>query len=179
MARYCSQCGTLLRMATNGYRSQLRDTSYLAPEFRAQAELALENYASERRDLNCELRNPKGYRSVVLTMLLPLLTMGLYSLYWWWRAGGEIRNFLNGGEPARVRDICLLVLTGGGWRFYMHYNYAARIADMQTRVGLPRQDYLKFLCPLLSFFMLGFLSLGLMQSALNKIWEAKRYGRCY
>jgi hypothetical protein len=176
-ARYCSICGSPRLPASNiderGYQSVLQESSYLAPEWQAAMNAAL---AQRHASLAPPRRLGKPCEPL-LVMVLPFLTFGLYAIYWWWRAGREIRTFLDGREPAPIRDLALLILTGGVWRFVMHYNYAARIADMQERCQLPRSDYLKFLCPLLSFCWLGFVSLALMQRELNKIWETHGYGQ--
>jgi hypothetical protein len=187
-ARYCSHCGFQVKTESGneypedrsaGYRSLLRDSSYLEPEWRESVEAALRRYESELPSIRRSplLPGKKGKpRTVWMVMILPALTLGFYSLYWWWKTGHEVRNYLGNHEPSPVRDISLLVSTCGLWRFYMHYNYASQIVEMERRVRLPQSDYLKILCPLLSLFFLGSISFGLMQDHLNRIWRADRYG---
>ncbi|MEW6732285.1 MAG: DUF4234 domain-containing protein [Acidobacteriota bacterium] len=179
-ARYCSHCGIWLNRedptynALSVYHSRLRETTYLEPEWQAKAEAALKQPPTGR--LKATAANPVSFgrpRNIVLVLLLPLLTLGFYALYWWWATGHEIRDYLQSKEPQPGRDLLLLPLTCGLWRLYMHYSYAVCIADMQERVQLPRNEHLKIICPLLSFFFLGFISIALLQYELNRIWEAE------
>jgi hypothetical protein len=175
-AHYCSICGqplfnpSLQIDENSSYQSILRETSYLEPEFRRQFDQALS--CQSRVHYPAKVKP----RSVALVVLMPIFTFGLYGLYWWWRSGQEIREALAGQEPNPPRDILLLFITGGFWRLVMHYNYAARIADLQERNNLSRHDYLKFICPILSLCWLGTLSIGLMQHQLNRVWEEQNNG---
>src|SRR5687767_2050188 len=107
-ARFCSHCGLPVNVELDneslenrerGYRSILRESSYLEPEWRERAEAALRRYESEspytrqNRSALFAKRNGK-IRTVWMVMILPALTLGFYSLYWWWKTGHEIRNYL-------------------------------------------------------------------------------------
>lgn len=173
-ARYCSICGVNLGEGgfEDSYRSVLIESTYPDPNWREAPEVMERLNAPLVKSRRAPLPHIGRYHDAGLVMLLPFVTFGLYTLYWWWRAGREIRLALQSNEPQPWRDLFLLIITAGWWRLLMHYNYAARITELQERADLPCSHYLKYLCPLLSLCFLGFVSIGLLQSELNKIWEA-------
>src|SRR5437764_248941 len=164
-SRYCSDCGTLLpegyqdneEAKGSGYQSLLRETAYLDPEWRDKAEAAIKQQDTnlstpEKNSFQFIPKKMGAYRSVLLVVFLPCITLGMYTLYWWWQTGNEIRDYLGGNEPSPSRDLTLTMLTCGLWRLHMHYSYASRIAEMQRHSQLPSNDSLKYICPLLSLF---------------------------
>jgi hypothetical protein len=170
-ARYCSHCGVKLLTEKRGYTSRLRETSYLTPEWLAKLETSLQ----QQRGATVPLKSLGKSRDIRLVAVLPWLTVGFYTLYWGWVTGRELCRYLQCDKFTPIRDLMLFVVSGGLWGVYMHYHYATEIVKIQENLHLPASNHLKFLCPLLSLFFLGFISMSLLQSELNNIWEWEKY----
>jgi hypothetical protein len=115
-------------------------------------------------------------RSPWAAALLPLITLGIYHLVWWYRINCELRDYGN----AKGRDLgqnptnSLLALFPGAfivvpalvtyWRGTQRVQEAARIAGREPVSGV------------LAFLLYLFLSIGFsayLQYSLNGIWESE------
>lgn len=112
-----------------------------------------------------------------LTLVLILLTCGLYYLYFIYRVSQETREFLNEPGLAPGAEVFLSLATCGLWNIAWDYRMGRRMAQMCAMAGLPVTDHsaLYLLLDLLGFG--GFASLGLInpimqQDTLNRIWQA-------
>ena len=112
-----------------------------------------------------------------LTLVLILLTCGLYYLYFIYRVSQETREFLNEPGIAPGAEVLLSLVTCGLWNVAWDYRMGKRMAQMCIAAGLPVTDHsgLYLVLDLLGFG--GFASLGLInpilqQDTLNRIWQA-------
>ena len=115
-------------------------------------------------------------RSPWAAALLPIITLGIYHLVWWYRINCELRDY----GRARGRDLgqnptnSLLALFPGGiiiipalvtyWRGTQRIQEAARIAGKEPLSGV------------LAVILYLFLSIGLwayLQHSLNIVWRAE------
>jgi hypothetical protein len=111
-------------------------------------------------------------REPVLALLLPLLTCGIYVFYWWYVTGTEIKNALGREDINPGLDLLLGVLTCGIYYIYLSYRDSQMLLLMQERVGLPRNDI--SIISLLLYLVFAPVTLFLIQTELNKIWDASR-----
>lgn len=110
-------------------------------------------------------------RNIVAVWLgLPLITLGIYHLVWYYKINNEARRYL-GDERIRP-GISLLAITLGAFilvpPFVSIYNTGSRIARMQERAGL--ESRIEPALGLLLAFIFGLHALYL-QSHLNRIWD--------
>jgi len=112
-------------------------------------------------------------RSIALSVVLSIITCGIYLLIWQYMIGKEIRDYLQRDEPRPGLDILLAILTCGLWLIYVAYKYPSLIADMQVMRRLPKSD-LAIASILLTIFGFHVISVALWQSELNKFWEISR-----
>jgi hypothetical protein len=110
-------------------------------------------------------------RDPVMVIVFTLLTCGIYGFWWWYTAGEEIKNSLNRTDINPALDVILGICTCGVYFIYLSYRYPQLILEMEDRVGLPRND-ITILTLLLSVFGLQIVSTFMIQTELNKVWDA-------
>lgn len=116
-------------------------------------------------------------RGPALTLVLILITCGLYYLYYIYVVSEETQEFLEERDTSPGVEVLLSVITCGLYNIYWDYKIGKRVAEMCGRVGLPITDnaVLYLILDLVGFG--GFGSLGLInpilqQDSLNRIWDA-------
>lgn len=120
-------------------------------------------------------------RDPALTLVLILLTCGIYYLYFIYIVSEETQEFLDERDMSPVVEVLLSVLTCGLYNIYWDYKVGKRVAEMCSRVGLPPTDnsvlYLIFdLVGFGGFGSLGLINPILQQDGLNRIWKAAMTG---
>ena len=120
-------------------------------------------------------------RDPALTLVLILLTCGIYYLYFIYVVSQETQDFLDDREISPGVEALLSLITCGLWNIYWDYRMGKRVAEMCVQVGLPVTDnaVLYLVLDLVGFG--GFSSLGLVnpvlqQDSLNRIWKAAMSG---
>jgi hypothetical protein len=109
-------------------------------------------------------------REPVMTLVLPLVTCGIYGFYWWYVTATEIRNALNRPDINPGMDLMLGILTCGIYFIFLAHKYTQLMLEMQDRAGLPRNDI--SLVALLLYIFFNPASFFIMQTELNRIWDA-------
>ncbi len=112
-------------------------------------------------------RNP-----VAVWIGLPLVTLGVYYVVWWYKINNEARRFLNDasinpGVSALAVSLGSLVLVPP---FVSAHSTTARIARMQERAGFPPGARANPWISVLLHFVFGLHALY-MQMELNRIWD--------
>lgn len=115
---------------------------------------------------------PGQKREPVLVLLLPILTCGFYVFYWWYVTSSEIKNALGREDVNPSLDLLLGILTCGIYYIYLAYREPQMLLLLQERAGLPRNDITIISLVLYLFF--APVTLLLIQTELNKIWDASR-----
>lgn len=110
-------------------------------------------------------------RDPAMVIVFTLITCGFYGLWWWYTVATEIKNALNRQEMNPALDIVLSIVTCGIYFIYLSYKYPQLMMEMQDRVGMGRND-ISMLTLLLSVFGLQIVSAFMIQTELNKIWDA-------
>jgi hypothetical protein len=111
-------------------------------------------------------------REPVLVLLLPILTCGIYIFYWWYATSTEIKNALGREDINPGLDLLLGIITCGIYYIYLSYRNPQMLLLMQDRVGLPRNDI--SIISLVLNLVFAPVTLFLIQTELNKIWDASR-----
>jgi len=120
-------------------------------------------------------------RDPALTLLLILVTCGLYYLYFIYVVSRETQDFLGEPDISPGIEILLSIVTCGLWNIYWDYRMGKKISEMCVQTGLPPTDnsILYLILDLVGFG--GFGSLGLVnpvlqQDSLNRVWKAAMTG---
>src|SRR5918912_4138158 len=115
-----------------------------------------------------KLRSPWG------AALLPIVTLGIYHLVWWYRVNRELRDFgrARGYDLGQNPTASLLALFPGGlivvpalvsyWRGTKRMQGAARIAGVEPANGW---------ITLVLFVVISLAAWGYLQSEMNKVWR--------
>jgi hypothetical protein len=121
-----------------------------------------------------ETRDPVKLRSPWAAALLPIVTLGVYHLVWWYRVNRELRDFgrARGYDLGQSPAMSTLALFPGGlvvvpalvsyWRGTRRMQAAARLSGREPLNGW------------IALILFLVLSVGLwayMQAELNKIWR--------
>jgi Domain of unknown function (DUF4234)/zinc-ribbon domain len=110
-------------------------------------------------------------RDPMMVVLFAFITCGIYILFWWYSVITEIKNALGREDINPGMEILLIFLTCGLYGLYLHYKYSQLMLEMQDRAGRPRND-ISMMTLLLAIFGLAIVSIPIMQSELNQIWDA-------
>ncbi len=110
-------------------------------------------------------------RDPMMVVLYTLLTCGIYGIWWWYQTITEIKNALGREDINPGMELILAIVTCGLYGIYLYYKYPQLMLEMQDRAGRPRND-ISMMALLLAIFGLAIVSIPIMQSELNNIWDA-------
>ncbi|HEX8707477.1 MAG TPA: DUF4234 domain-containing protein [Pyrinomonadaceae bacterium] len=115
-------------------------------------------------------------REPAMVILFTILTCGIYGFWWYHTYATETKNALGRQDLNPTKDLILTFVTCGIWGIIaFYYNYPKLFVDLQRRAGLPPNDIST------TTLLLGILfapaSIYIIQSELNKIWDAAGGGR--
>ncbi|MBQ8577788.1 MAG: DUF4234 domain-containing protein [Clostridia bacterium] len=110
-------------------------------------------------------------RSPVAVLLLSIVTCGIYQLYLIYKVSQEIRDFRGDNSISPGTELLLSIITCGLYEIYWFYKYGRLVFDMQQRVGVPGASDMSLVLLLLPVFGFGVVSMLLLQTELNRIWD--------
>lgn len=110
--------------------------------------------------------------SVGLSILLTIITCGIYGLYWQYRQIGALNGWLGRKELSFGLWLLLSIITCGIFAVYYEYKMAQAIVEVQETHNLRVQSDLTLICLLLSLFGLGIVSIAIQQAEINKFYGA-------
>jgi uncharacterized membrane protein YidH (DUF202 family) len=110
-------------------------------------------------------------RDPIMVLVLAFVTCGIYGIYEIYMISSEIRDALGRADVNPTMDVVLGIFTCGLYFIYLAYRYPQLILEMQDRVRLPRND-ISLVSIILAVCGLSIVSLFMIQTELNKIWEA-------
>lgn len=108
-------------------------------------------------------------RSIPLVIILSIVTCGIFMLYWIYVTSKDLNGYLEVSDMNEGLEVVLCALVPF-YIIYWYYKYCKRIADAQLKANLPVDDS-SVICLILGLVGLGLVSMGLMQSNLNKLWS--------
>ena len=113
-------------------------------------------------------------RDPVMVLVFTLLTCGIYGWYWWFVTATDVKNALRREDINPTMELVLGFVTCGIYLMFMYYKYPQLMLEMQDRVRMPRNDLSTVSLLLGIFFPLA--AMLILQTELNKIWDAARAG---
>jgi hypothetical protein len=120
-------------------------------------------------------------RSPISVFLLSIVTCGIYYFYWLYTTSVEMAACLGEEDIPPIVDLLLIIFTGSLWGFVWDWRTGQKIARMQERVGLPRNDesVLYLVLDALGVgpvYGLGMIVPILQQTRLNEVYDRIRTG---
>lgn len=110
-------------------------------------------------------------KSPVLVLILSLVTCGIYPMIYVYTTTEDIKNFTNDQNLNPVLDLILSLVTCGIYYIYWLYRTSKQVLDMQNRTGVNMPNDVSVVALILSVFGLSSVSLMLIQTELNRVWE--------
>lgn len=107
-------------------------------------------------------------RNVVLCILFSIITVGIYGIYWYICLTNDTNKLSKHKTAGGVAAILFTIITFGIYGFYWFYMLGKKVGDFD---GGSSEGVLYLI---LSLFGLGFISLILAQSALNRTVEGQK-----
>ncbi|MNO24522.1 hypothetical protein D3C76_143460 [compost metagenome] len=107
-------------------------------------------------------------RSVAFSIILSLITCGLYGIYWFIVLTNEVGNLSGDYTFTGGKHFLLTLVTCGIWSFVWAYQVGKHIADAQRQRGHIISDN-SSLYVILTFFGLGIVTYALVQSDVNRL----------
>jgi hypothetical protein len=117
------------------------------------------------------IMTPGQKRDPIMVLILGLVTCGIYMIYWIYITSTEIKNALRREDVNPALDVVLAIVTCGIWLIYLSYKYPQLILELQDRARIPRND-ISVISLILTIVGLSPVSFFMIQSELNKVWEA-------
>ena len=125
---------------------------------------------------------PAKLRSPIGVLLLSIVTIGIYGIYWWYAINREMADLGRGRNTQELGDnpvMSVLAATLGVLilvpPFVTMWTTCKRIERAQS-LELGSNNFSPILAFVLAIVGLGFISVVLMQSNLNQVWERHRSG---
>ena len=112
-------------------------------------------------------------RGVVISIVLTLLTCGIYGWVLLYKIGDELNTHQGKGQLKPGVDILLILVTCGLWGIYVMYKYPKVLQEITADEKVTVVD-LTVPCIILTIFGLQIVALAILQGELNKHWEAHR-----
>lgn len=112
-------------------------------------------------------------RGIVVTILLVIVTCGIWGLVVTYKIGDELERHQGKGQISPGMDLLLVFLTCGFWAIYIMYKYPRVLQEITVEEEMPVVDVV-VPCILLTVFGLQIVALAILQNELNKHWEAHR-----
>lgn len=115
-------------------------------------------------------------REPAMVIVFAILTCGIYMYFWIYQTSMDIKNALGGREDINpTMDIVLTIVTCGLYSFYLLYKYPQLLLELQDRTRQPRND-ISTISIILAVVGLGIVSVFMIQTELNKVWDAAASG---
>lgn len=106
-------------------------------------------------------------RNLVVSIILALVTCGIYSIYWFIVMTDEINKVSGEEDTSGVMAFLFTLLTCGIYGFFWYYKMAKKLHAAGQRYGKDISDN-SILYIVLGLFGLGIVNYALMQNDLNK-----------
>jgi hypothetical protein len=113
------------------------------------------------------VHGPKGkIRSGVTSLLLAIVTCGIYQLIWFISTCNEMATFLQRDEPSWIKVMALSIVTCGVYGLYWQIaKCGALVQECQLRAGVANPQNHGWL------YLVPYYNVILMTEELNKAWQ--------
>lgn len=111
-------------------------------------------------------------RDPVMILILSIITCGIYGYVVTYQIADEIREFTGDQSINPALDVILCIITCGLYNIYWMYKYSGFIKEMQIQANVQYPSDISIPAMILPIFGFSCISLLLIQTELNKVWNA-------
>ena len=125
-------------------------------------------------NLNNPLPESEGVISVGTSVILSIITCGIYGLVWQYKQMKVLNSWLNRKEYSFGKWLLLSIITCGIYGVYNEYQMARGIIEVQQQNKLLVND-VATICLIMTLIGLGIVSMAIQQSEINKFYIKQTY----
>ena len=125
-------------------------------------------------NLNNPLPESEGVISVGTSVILTIITCGIYGLVWQYKQMKVLNSWLNRKEYSFGKWLLLGIITCGIYGVYNEYQMARGIIEVQQQNKLLVND-VATICLIMTLIGLGIVSMAIQQSEINKFYIKQTY----
>ena len=125
-------------------------------------------------NLNNPLPESEGVISVGTSVILTIITCGIYGLVWQYKQMKVLNSWLNRKEYSFGKWLLLGIITCGIYGVYNEYKMARGIIEVQQQNKLLVND-VATICLIMTLIGLGIVSMAIQQSEINKFYIKQTY----
>ena len=125
-------------------------------------------------NLNNPLPESEGVISVGTSVILSIITCGIYGLVWQYKQMKVLNSWLNRKEYSFGKWLLLGIITCGIYGVYNEYKMARGIIEVQQQNKLLVND-VAAICLIMTLIGLGIVSMAIQQSEINKFYIKQTY----
>lgn len=118
------------------------------------------------------VRREDAEKNIALSILLTLVTCGLYNIYWNYCEMKTINALLGRKELDFVLWLVLSIITCGLFHLYYEYKMGLALQEVQTKYGLPQDPHIAVVSLVLSLLGLTVVADAIQQHQINKFFSA-------
>ena len=120
-------------------------------------------------NLNNRLPESEGVISVVTSVILTIITCGIYGLVWQYKQMKVLNSWLNRKEYSFGKWLLLSIITCGIYGVYNEYKMARGIIEVQQQNKLLVND-VATICLIMTLIGLSIVSMAIQQTEINKFY---------
>ena len=117
-------------------------------------------------------------RTPLSTILITVVTCGIYGLYWQFKTTDELRTATNDDSINPMLELLLTLVTGGIWGVYVQYRNAQKIhAALASRDPSRKDQSQTILILAIAMYFVGvtgFIAMWLLQEEFNALARTAR-----
>ena len=118
------------------------------------------------------MENVGQVRSPASVIVLTIITCGIYGLIWIYRVSQELKLFLNDDSVNPGLEVFLNIICFP-YGIYWFYKTGKLVYTAEKKANLEaKDDSLLYLLLVIFVGVGGIISMAILQSSLNKIWQA-------
>ena len=125
-------------------------------------------------NLNNPLPESEGVISVGTSVILSIITCGIYGLVWQYKQMKVLNSWLNRKEYSFGKWLLLGIITCGIYGVYNEYKMARGIIEVQQQNKLLVNN-VATICLIMTLIGLGIVSMAIQQSEINKFYIKQTY----
>ena len=110
-------------------------------------------------------------QNIVVSIILSLLTLGIYLLYWQYKQMNTLNAWLGRKEYYFWRWFFLSIVTCGIYEVFEEYKMSQSINWVENKYNLQVHRNLSITAVLLTLFGLGFVTTAIQQHCINKFHD--------